>query len=142
MELLTSAKTTYLLEAGLDILHEQSNDWLNEIAFYREEIAFYYTIIIKKTHASVPVHSEDVLNMIEKQLDTLSGGTLDKLEGEVQMHERALYMFLQNKVGTEREYRDAHKKLAHDFDGFENNIKGVKRDIFSLIKLINQNKEE
>jgi hypothetical protein len=141
MELLTSSKQTYLLEAGLEILHEQSNEWLNEIAFWREEVAFYYAIIIKKTHLSVPLHSKDALNMIEKELEIISGGKLDSLQKEVEQHEKALYMFLKDKVGSERDYRDAHKKLTHEFENFEEKLKQVKRDIFSLMKLINENKE-
>ena len=41
MELLTSPKATYLLEADLVILHEESQEWLNDISFWRDEIAFF-----------------------------------------------------------------------------------------------------
>lgn len=142
MELATSSKTTYLLEAGIEILHEQSNEWLNEIAFWREEIAFFYAIIIKKTHISVPIDSKDALNQIEKELDLLSGGQLDKLQKEVVEHEKSLYVFLKDKVGTEREYRETHKKLVHEFEDFEKKFRQIKRDIFSLMKLISKNSEK
>jgi len=142
MELLTSSKTTYLLEAGLEILHEQSNEWLNEIAFWREEIAFFYGIIVKKTHLSVPMHSKDSISLIERELDIISGKQLEKLQNKVEEHERSLYKFLKDKVGTEREYRDAHKKLTHEFENFEKKFKLIKRDIFGLMKLISENAEK
>jgi hypothetical protein len=142
MELLTSSKKTYLLEAGIEILHEQSIEWLNEIAFWREEIAFFYAIIIKKTHLSVPMHSKDAISLIENELDIISGGSLEKLQSEVEAHEKALFKFLNDKTGTEREYRDAHKKLTHEFENFEKKLKLIKRDIFGLMKLISENAEK
>jgi hypothetical protein len=142
MELLTSPKSSYLLEAGLEILHEQSNEWLNEISFWREEIAFFYAIIIKKTYLSVPVHSKNAISLIEKELDIISSGQLDKLQKEVEDHERSLYKFLKDKVGTDMEYRETHKKLAHEFENFEKKLRLIKRDIFGLMKLISENKEK
>jgi hypothetical protein len=142
MELLTSSKTTYLLEAGLEILHEQSNEWLNEISFWREEITFFYSIIIKKTHLSVPVDSKDALNQIEEELGLISGGKLEKLQQEVEEHERSLYLFLKDKNGSEREYRETHKKLVLEFEDFEKKFKEIKRDIFGLIKLITKDTKE
>lgn len=142
MELLTSSKKTYLLEAGLEILHEQSNEWLNEIEFWREEIAFFYGIVIRKTHLAVPIHSKDALNLIEKELEIISRGKLDILQKEVEEHEKSLSMFLKDKTGTEREYRDTHKKLAQEFENFEKKFRLVKGDIFSLMKLISENAEK
>ena len=48
MKLLTTPKTAYLLEAGLEVFHGQSNEWLNEIAFWKDESAFLFTLIVKK----------------------------------------------------------------------------------------------
>lgn len=142
MELLTSPKATYLLEAGLEILHEQSNEWLNDISFWREEIAFFYAIIIKKTHASVPVDAKDALQQIEEELGLISGGELEKLQKEVEEHEKSLYMFLAKKTGNERAYRETHKKLVHEFEDFEKKFREIKRAIFNLIKLIGENNEK
>ncbi|MBA3706528.1 MAG: hypothetical protein H0W84_11715 [Bacteroidetes bacterium] len=48
MELLANPKSKYLLDAGLEILHEQSIEWLNDIEFWHDEIAFFYSLVIKK----------------------------------------------------------------------------------------------
>lgn len=142
MELLTSPKATYLLEAGLEILHEQSNEWLNDISFWKEEIAFFYAIIIKKTHVSVPLDAKDSLQQIEEELGLISGGELEKLQKEVEEHEKSLYMFLKKKTGTERAYRETHKKLAHEFEDFEKKFREIKRNIFSLIKVLGNHSEK
>ena len=42
MELLTSPKSMYLLDAGIEVLHEQSNEWLNEIAFGETKLLFLF----------------------------------------------------------------------------------------------------
>ena len=65
MELLTSPKSTYLLEAGLDVLHEQSIEWLNEIAFWRDETAFFYSLVAKKTLEAVPVKAKSYIEKTE-----------------------------------------------------------------------------
>ena len=97
MKLLTSPKSVYLLNAGIDVLHDQSTEWLNEIAFWRDETSFYYALVIEKTLMSVPIDSKYLIENIEKDLINITGGELDDLQKNVENHEALLSELLDRK---------------------------------------------
>jgi hypothetical protein len=138
MELVTSPKTTFLLDAGLDVLHEQSTEWLNEIAFWRDETAFFYSLIVTKTFKSVPTNSKNDLEKIEKELISITGGELDKLENAVAEHEKFLSYLMECQDENQESYRDKHKELTHTFNQFEKRYKFLKKEIFSFVEKINK----
>lgn len=84
MELLTTPKTAYLLDAGLEVLHAQAIEWLSEIEFWRDESAFFYTLVVNKTLKFVPVNAKNSIEKIEKELVSITGGDLDDLQKEVE----------------------------------------------------------
>ncbi len=140
MELLTSPKSQYLLEAGLDVLHAQSNEWLNEIAFWRDEAAFFYTLMVKKTLKYVPVNAKNSIEKIEKELISITGGELDELQKNVEQHEIFLSALLKSKRLNEESYREKHGQLAFEFHEFEKRFKSLKKEVFNLVEQINRNK--
>jgi hypothetical protein len=138
MELLTSPKTTFLLDAGLDVLHEQSSEWLNEIAFWRDEAAFFYSLIVTKTFKSVPTTSKNDLEKIEKELIGITGGELDELENAVAEHEKFLSYLMECQDENQKSYRNKHKELTNTFNQFEKRYKFLKKEIFSFVEKINK----
>lgn len=54
IETLVSAKWTYILNGGDEILHQQSMEWLSEIAFWKDEAAFLYALLVNKK--LMPLH--------------------------------------------------------------------------------------
>lgn len=139
MELLQSPKSMYLLDAGLEVLHAQSNEWLNEIAFWRDEAAFFYSLVVKKTLKSVPVNTKNNIEIIEKELISITGGDLDELQHAVEEHERFLTHLLESKLLKEEFYRSKHKELTVKFTQFEKRFKSLKKEVFALVELINKN---
>jgi hypothetical protein len=138
MESTLTPKSNYLLEAGIEILHEESIEWLNEITFWHEECTFLFTLFVKNIQKlnPAPVSSKEELLHIERELLQLqrSGGELDSLKHEVEQHERFLALLLENQLGSERNYRDEHKALAGNFMVFEKRFKDLKKDIFVFVK--------
>lgn len=134
MELLTSPKSVYLLNAGIEVLHAQSNEWLNEIAFWRDETAFYYTLIVEKSMISVPVGTKEILKNIEKELIKITSGELDELQNFVNQHEKLLSNLIENVSDDEEDYRDKHRLLEMKFSEMERRFKTLKQEIFELIK--------
>lgn len=140
MELLTSPKSMHLLEAGLEVLHEQSYEWLNEIAFWRDETTFFYSLIVKKTLKSVPVSAKNDIERIEKELVSITSNELDDLQKAVEQHESFLKSMLENHGQDGETYRNTHKQLTLRFLQFEKSFKTLKKDVFALVELINKNK--
>lgn len=136
MKLKTTPKTAYLLEAGLEVLHAQSNEWLNEIAFWKDESAFLYTLIVKKTLKSVPVDSKAAIVKIEQELISITGGELDQLQKAVQHHDTFLNDLLESTYLPESNYRKEHEQLTIKFNQFETRFKNLKAEVFRLIEHI------
>lgn len=140
MKLLTSPKKEYLLEAGIEVLHEQSNEWMQEIAFWYDELSFLYSLVLKKTLKSVPVNAKDRIQLIENELIKLTGGELDRLKLTVELHEKFLSNLLEgNSNVSEKFYREKHHHLSMEFEQFEKRFKSLKKEVFSLVELIVRN---
>jgi hypothetical protein len=141
MKLLVSSTSNYLLSAGIDVLHSQSNEWISEIDFWRDETAFYYALVIEKTMISVPVDAKDLLMKIEHELVNLTGGQLDELKIAVYKHEAFLSDLLENDLNSETEenYRNKHKVIEMKIRELERHFKILKKEIFELVKLSPKN---
>jgi hypothetical protein len=48
MKLLSNPKTEYLLDASFEYLHNESLEWLNEMDFWRDEMAFFQKLLHKE----------------------------------------------------------------------------------------------
>lgn len=140
MELLKSSKHLHLLDARLEVLHEQSNDWLNEIAFWRDELTFFNSLFVKKTFNVVPINAKNNIIRIENEIKKISTGELDELELLVKEHEHFLGNLLESKQDNEQSYREKHRQLTHKFYFFENRLKSLKAEVFDLSKQINKEK--
>lgn len=132
MELLGNPKTTYLLDASLETLHSESREWLNEIAFWNEEMAFFYKLIhLREPHIAFPTAG---LADLEKKLIQITSEQLGKLKAAVEGHEHILGMLIRNNsFGEEREYRDAHRSLLGQVHEQQGIIKDFKKNVFSFI---------
>ncbi|HXP48819.1 MAG TPA: hypothetical protein VN922_02635 [Bacteroidia bacterium] len=136
MNTLKSASANYLLDLGLETLHEQSMEWISDIAFWRDEIAFLYALEISKTLKEVPISAKKRLETIENDLVKVAGGDLDSLYDDVTAHERFLNKLLESKREDEESYREKHAELAEKISYFNTHFRKLKREIFDLVKQI------
>jgi hypothetical protein len=134
MNQVKSTLATFLLKPGLETLHEESMEWLEEIAFWRYEVAFLYALEINKTLKSVPVKAKEVMEQAENELIKLSGEDIDTLCDEVVAHERYLGKLIEGKYEDQEEYRDKHDKIALKIKAFEKRFKILKKEIFEVVK--------
>ena len=135
MELLTSPKTTYLLEADLEILHQESREWLNEISYWRDEIAFFYTLMVKKGDKKFSIENKDELVHIQDEILHMSGKEFGDFEATINQHEIYLDTLLQNNsLRDERVFREKHKIISSEILNFDTRIRKLKKEIFALVK--------
>lgn len=141
MKLLTPPKPIYLLDVNLEMLHEQSNEWMSEIAFWRDEAAFFYALILQETFKSVPIIAKKSIKRIEKELISITVDELDILQKKVEQHEKFLNNLLITESHDEETYRKKHRELAQEFVHFEKRFKALKKDVFETAELIKKESE-
>ena len=74
METLTSPKSEYLLEAGLDVLHFESREWLSDLKFQKSELDFFLKLLNSK------VFKLDEEPQRQQRLDNKAAGECIKTE--------------------------------------------------------------
>lgn len=129
MDLLTYPKTDYLLNTSLESLHVESQDWLKEIDFWKDETTFYFNLIRKKcADTNIPTPK---LRELQKQV--VSTLKLDAVKNRVISHERSLATLFKNVLFQEEDfYRENHKMLLKEMCDFQSQIRRFKKQVFSL----------
>lgn len=131
MELLTFPKNEYLLDASLEDLHSQSQEWIKEIDFWNDEIAFFYKLLHKKETKNVFPARE--LAEIEKTLIRINSEDMLRLRNEVLNHERLLSTLIRStSLSEEQVYREAHRRLYRDMYKLNELIRSFKKSVFAF----------
>ena len=132
MKIITNPNSEYLHHASLETLHAQSREWLNEIDFWVEEMAFFYNLIHRREpHIFFPTSD---LADLERQLITLTSEHLNKLKIDIESHERGLATMIKSfSLEEEREYRERHRNLLTDMNELEEGIRTFKKTVFSFV---------
>ena len=122
-----------MLDVSLETLHAESREWLNEIAFWSEEMTFFYKLMhLREPHMSFPTEE---LADLEKNLIQITSERLAKLKDDVECHEKILGALVRNSsLGEECKYRDSHRNLLGRMYDQQHIIKEFKRKIFSFVR--------
>lgn len=119
------------LGAGLDVLHSESREWLETIAFWKDETKFFYNLLNNKEAKS----SEYAV--ILKNLDKIHENLFDYLEDDIKEHERFLSRLQKNEKGlSDWDYREKHRSLGERMDLFTSDFREFKKMVFGYAKKI------
>lgn len=103
MKLLTTVKKPKVLEASLELLHQQSREWLHKISFWIDEYDVFYILII--TITDVPQKYKIKIDAKEKELfDRVLGNELKDLRKAIVQHENLLTQMLKSNHLDENSY--------------------------------------
>lgn len=131
MKWLSSQKTEYMLQASFDVLFEETREWLDEITFIREEIAFYHSLLAK--HQSItPATTTTALSARLVQLKAdLNGNFMRSLVA----HSNELAEMMRTfTMGRHEPYRNTHLELGEEVNRLLRVFKDIKHDIFLYLK--------
>ena len=131
MELLTAVKEKYLLDASLEILHQESLTWLNTVSFWEDENDFYKDLLNNKLFQNVSQKDKSNINTL---LDNIMVNRLSSFKNEISLHEKNLDKLLQSNIDN-GEYRRKHKSLLQKFLEFNQGMKEIKTGVLSCINL-------
>ena len=131
METLTSPKTEYLLQAGLEVLHEQSLEYLKEIDFMKVEITFFNKLLNRNAGKQFPTEQAAALG--KRMIKFV--GTLPELRKKIVEHERWLSDIIKtDTLGRQESYRVIHRDLTNQMNRCREGFMRLKKKVFSFAK--------
>ncbi|MBC7486125.1 MAG: nitroreductase family protein [Cytophagaceae bacterium] len=132
MKSIISHTSDYPLKNSLETLHHESMEWLNEIAFWEDEIDLLYMISMKVKMDHITTHIKDQVVKTERKLvSKIAGNEMNDLQGAVTNHEH----IIQKGYTDEQNYREQHSKLHIRFKQYEKELKQIKQEVVRLLKI-------
>ena len=129
---ISNPKTELLLSAGLDVLHFESVEWLETLAFWKDEVSFFDNLL-KKKEDSLKKNPE--YEKMLKDLDKIYIGLFEYLEDDIMKHEKLLSKIVQGKKDmSDNDYREQHRLISIKMDTFTSDFKIFKRIVFDYSK--------
>ncbi|MBD1259771.1 hypothetical protein HZY62_04165 [Maribacter polysiphoniae] len=125
----SNPKTELLLGASLDVLHQESREWIDTIAFWKDEIKFFSNILDKR-EATQSEYGK-MLDYLEKVHQNL----FNYLSEDIMKHEKLLSRLNQGEKGiSDGAYRDEHRRLGESMVLFKNDFREFKKMVFGYAK--------
>lgn len=126
---ISNPKTALLLGAGLDVLHFESMEWLDTIAFWKDETRFFNDLLTKK-ETKVSEYGKMLQN-----LDKIHENLFDYLTDDIMAHERLLSRLEKGEKGiADGDYREKHRGLQERMKLFTNDFREFKKMVFGYAK--------
>lgn len=126
------SRMDYLLPQGLDELHDQSMEWLETIAFWKDETRFFSSLL-KRHRYEVP--KVEGFTRLLANMDRLHEMLYDYLADEILAHERMLSRIKKGEEGiADKDYRDQHRKLRNKIRVFEADFREFKKMVFGYAR--------
>ena len=127
--LISNPKAKFLLGAGLDVLHQESREWLDTISFWKDETRFFGNILEKRE-----VKESEYGKMLN-YLDKIHENLFDYLTEDIRDHEKLLSRLEKGEKGiADGDYREEHKRLGESMVLFENDFREFKKMVFGYVK--------
>jgi hypothetical protein len=125
-------KTDVLIGTGLNDLHIESQEWLETIAFWKDEIRFF-THLLQEKETKERAKSE--LGRILKSLDEIHAEIFDYMSEDIIKHESLLARLQKGERGlADINYRNQHNKVKNTMDKFEFEFRDFKKLVFDYAK--------
>ena len=125
-------KTELLLGAGLDVLHFESQEWLETIAFWKDEVRFFKDLLSKKKAKN---EKQEEYSKILMDLDKIHKDLFEDLQDSIMEHERLLSRIEDGEKGlSDGIFREAHRKIKDRMTTFTYDFCSFKKIIFNYAK--------
>jgi hypothetical protein len=129
MDMESNDKKEVLLGEGLNALHRESREWLNTVAFWKDEARFFKDLLDKEK-----VNASDYGQMLQ-YLDKIHETLFDYLAEDIVAHESLLSRLIEGKKGlADQDYREKHTILRGQMDLFTKDFIEFKKMVFGYTK--------
>lgn len=128
----SNPKTEFLLGAGLDVLHQESHEWLNTVAFWKDETRFFSDLLNRK---DVMKNGESAYGEMLQNLDKIHESLFEYLADDIVAHEKLLARLHKGEKGlADSNYREKHRNLRQRIDIFTRDFREFKKMVFGYVK--------
>jgi hypothetical protein len=125
-------KSEFLLGARLHVLHFESLEWLETIAFWKDELRFFENLLRRKEIKNK--NKETYLKML-KELDKIHIDLFGGMEDSIMKHERLLTRIESGVKGLADTYfREEHRQFKRRMDVFTSDYRSFKKLVFDYVK--------
>ena len=125
-------KTELLLGAGLDVLHFESEEWLSNIAFYKDETKFFADLLEERKTKDA---AQSAYTKILENFDSVHAELFDYLTDDILQHERLLSRLEKGEKGlADADYREKHRQLKKKMEIFTSDFREFKKMVFGYVK--------
>jgi hypothetical protein len=125
----SNPKAELLLGAGLDVLHQESREWQETIAYWKDETKFFLDLLQKK-EANASEYGEML-----QHLDKIHENLFDYLADDIIEHEQLLSRLHKGENGlSDWDYREKHRSLSESMNLFTSDFRELKKMVFAYAK--------
>ena len=127
-------KTELLLGAGLDVLHFESQEWLKNIAFWKDEARFFEDLLTKRKAKN---EKQKEYSKMLTALDKIHKDLFEDLQDSILKHERLLSRIEDGEKGfSDGSFREAHRKIEDRIATFTADFRLFKKIVFDYAKYL------
>ncbi|RTE52392.1 hypothetical protein EHW67_19645 [Arenibacter aquaticus] len=125
----SKANKEKLLGVALNVLHQESREWLNRIAFWKDEALFFGELLDRKQI------SESQYGQVLHYLDKIHVALFDYLTEAIVAHQKLLSRMEQGEEKlADDDYREKHQSLKEQMDLFTNDFREFKKMVFGYAR--------
>ena len=127
-----ATSSDYLLPQSLEGLHQESSQWLDTVAFWKDETKFFAALLEKQEKEGPGTY--DYSEML-RNLDRLHEMLYDYLNDEILEHERLLSQIEKGAGGMDdNTYREQHRQLSEKMEVFSKDFRKFKMMVFGYAR--------
>ena len=132
MKTITLSKSEFLKKDSLEGLYNECKVWLSGIELCIVELKFTKSIFDQYFSDIATIHKLGELDLIEKELSN-SFIKLNNAHTKIRTQEKQVFEIIENEFShDEQAFRDQHEKLKETIESTQNEIKGIKKKVFSF----------
>ena len=125
-------KTELLLGAGLDVLHFESQEWMETIAFWKDEARFFEVLLTNKKAKN---EKQETYAKMLTTLDKIHKDLFEDLEDSIMKHERLLSRIELGEKGlSDGNFREEHREIKGRMTTFSKDFRAFKKIVFDYAK--------
>lgn len=128
----------YLLEPGLENLHQQSKTWLSEIELWKIELTFFQKLLDRYARNFQDIEDKKKIDQFQNFIIYYSGELLDEAHKQVRQQEEFLAQQLasDNTRPNEQDYRLRHESAQEKVSGIRVQMADRKRSFFEFLEKV------